>query len=155
VCYLDYFSHRCIAFKTKTKKERSLRETHETSHVQNSQGIKRMRPGCFAHLQFGIDTRTSGRIDCVIDVNSTPGKSAKQVLTPRQIDINCTPDESARELVLPCAWKLLITVACLVFSFLFGRLCSHVAVARACLLQMLNQGLKHAARDALWEFSNN
>jgi len=33
----------------------------------------------FAHLQCGIDPRTSGRMDCdVIDVNSAPDESAKE-----------------------------------------------------------------------------
>jgi len=33
----------------------------------------------FAHLQCGIDPRTSGRIDCdVIDVNSTPDESTEE-----------------------------------------------------------------------------
>jgi len=33
----------------------------------------------FAHLQCGIDPRTSGRMDCdVIDVHSAPDESAKE-----------------------------------------------------------------------------
>jgi len=36
-------------------------------------------PVVFAHLQCGIDARTSGRMDCdVSDVNSTPDESAKE-----------------------------------------------------------------------------
>jgi len=36
-------------------------------------------PVVFAHLQCGINPRTSGRMDCVvIDVNSTPDESAKE-----------------------------------------------------------------------------
>ena len=54
--------------------------------------------GCWVLLQCGIDPWTSGRMDCdVIDV-------ARRI--------------SQRQLLLPCAWKSLITVACLVFSFL-------------------------------------
>ena len=36
-------------------------------------------PVVLAHLQWGIDPRTSGRMDCdVIDVNSAPDESAKE-----------------------------------------------------------------------------
>jgi len=36
-------------------------------------------PVVFAHLQCGIDPRTSGRMDCdVIDVNSATDESAKE-----------------------------------------------------------------------------
>jgi len=36
-------------------------------------------PVVFAHLQFGIDPRISGIMDCdVIDVNSAPVESAKE-----------------------------------------------------------------------------
>jgi len=72
----------------------------------------------FAHLQCGIDPRTSGRMDC--DVNGA----------------NSAPDESAKESSYfhVHGSHLLVSLAWSFPSPCFGWLCSHVAVALAWLL---------------------
>jgi len=72
-------------------------------------------PVVFAHLQCGIDPRTSGRMDCdVIDVNSSPDQSAKE---------SSYFHVHGSHLYVSKAWSFP--------SPFFGRLCSHVAVALA------------------------
>ena len=72
-------------------------------------------PVVFAHLQCGIDPRTSGRMDCdVIDVNSSPDQSAKE---------SSYFHVHGSHLCVSKAWSFP--------SPFFGRLCLHVAVALA------------------------
>jgi len=48
-------------------------------------------PVVFAHLQCGIDPRTSGKMDCdVIDVNSdSPTNRPKRALTSMCMEVTC------------------------------------------------------------------
>ena len=69
----------------------------------------------FAHLQCGIDPRTSGRMDCdVVDVNSAPDESAKE-----SSDFYV----HGSHLSVLLAWSF--RTPC------FSRHCSHVVVALA------------------------
>jgi len=80
-------------------------------------------PVVFAHLQCGIDPRTSQRIDCdVIDVNSAPDESAKE-----SSDFHV----HGSHLQMSLAWSFP--------SPCFGRLCSRVAVVLALLLQLCSK----------------
>jgi len=50
-----------------------------SAHGSNPAGWSVCDSVVFAHLQCGIDSRTSGRMECdIMDVNSTPDESAKE-----------------------------------------------------------------------------
>ena len=99
--YSRFFLQNSVRLGSRTKRNILLLNIVTSRHARMHRAMWSVCGSVvFAHLQFGIDPRTSGRMDCGL------------------IDVNSSPDESAKESSYFHVHGSHTSVACLVFPFL-------------------------------------